>query len=301
MTPSTRGSDSVSTSTAATDAVRRVYFREKQREHRMKNRSKHSRLMQRVHDLEKLLRLATMSTTKLPPRKRPLSNQSDLLLPWKVVADVMKQELEASEACQAILRDRIDMSVAVIRDMQRFASLHDSLLQPSWRHMTLFANPESRHLGKLWITQHMYLNKDAVFQHFAFPPLSSPERVQEYDLVFTESDCYYLLQRSHLTFDVPMEALRRMNHEHLCSLLLLADSTSNDEKIDEPDMRYQVTPLGECVNVVLGEFADGHHQCTHVVQQIQDDERRPHSHRQRNRSTWSEISIYTGNDIVLQD
>ncbi|RHY72228.1 hypothetical protein DYB34_009622 [Aphanomyces astaci] len=203
MTPSTRGSDCVtSTSTAATDAVRRVYFREKQREHRMKNRSKHSRLMQRVHDLEKLLRLATMSTTKLPPRKRPLSNQRDLLLPWKVVADVMKQELEASEACQVILRDRIDMSVAVIRDMQRFASLH-----------------------------HMYLNKDAVFQHFAFPPLSSPERVQEYDLVFTESDCYYLLQRSHLTFDVPMEALRRMNHQHLCSLLLLADSTSNDEKV----------------------------------------------------------------------
>ncbi|RHY72422.1 hypothetical protein DYB30_008369 [Aphanomyces astaci] len=210
MTPSTRGSDCVtSTSTAATDAVRRVYFREKQREHRMKNRSKHSRLMQRVHDLEKVLRLATMSTTKLPPRKRPLSNQRDLLLPWKVVADVMKQELEASEACQVILRDRIDMSVAVIRDMQRFASLH-----------------------------HMYLNKDAVFQHFAFPPLSSPERVQEYDLVFTESDCYYLLQRSHLTFDVPMEALRRMNHEHLCSLLLLADSTSNDEKVETSTNEY---------------------------------------------------------------
>ncbi|ETV91227.1 hypothetical protein, variant [Aphanomyces invadans] len=212
------------------DTERRLYFRMKQREHRMKNRSKRSKMMQRVHELEETLRRAKMNVLS---RQRATTSQvrGDLLLPWHVIADVMKAELDVSEACQVILRNRIDVSVALIQDMQRFTTLHDTFRQPSWRHVTLFANPESRRLGKRWITEHMYRNKRAMFQQFSFPPLQSNERVQEYDLVYTANECYFLIQRSHLTFDVPMEALRQMNHRHLCSLLLLAGSSHMDHAV----------------------------------------------------------------------
>ncbi len=45
--------------------------------------------------------------------------------------------------------------------------------------MSLLASPESRKLGKEWITKQMYHNKDRVYQHFGFQPMH-----QSNDFVF---------------------------------------------------------------------------------------------------------------------
>ncbi|KAF0719241.1 Aste57867_1164 [Aphanomyces stellatus] len=281
----------------------RVYFRDKQREYRIKQRSKHSKMTQRIQELETIL-LKGKSQGGL--RRMKPARERDLLLPWDVIADIMKSERGQAESTQRELRRRVQETTAVIQDMQRFATVQhvsqhflaapptfpcaQGMLQSSaWRHVTLFANTESRRLGKKWITENMFLNAKHVFQHYQFPPPDSQERMQDYNLIFTE-ECYFLVQRSHQFYDVPMEAFRRMTHLHLCSLLLLAGASEYDDPTEECDMRRQITSLGECINVILGEFR-GPNRCTHVIQQIQDDERWPHEHRQRNRIELERVGL----------
>ncbi|KAG9399552.1 hypothetical protein AC1031_011944 [Aphanomyces cochlioides] len=265
-------------------AAKRQYFRDRQREHRKKTRFKQSKLLREIQDMEALLEMA--KTKGIRPVLKP-SSKRDLLLPWQVVAHALKEAREISEREKIELYRRINANTTVIRDMERFTLMHQSV--PSWRHVSLMANPESRRLGKSWITTQMFMNKTRMFQEYKFPPPDSTERYSHYDVVFTE-ECYFLIQRSQNFFETSMEAFRRMNHRRLCSLLLLAACVDQEQNAEEPDMRRQITHMGECVNLLLGEFWSGTDQCTHVVQQIQDDECWPHDYRQRNRSTWIEMT-----------
>ncbi|KAF0719240.1 Aste57867_1163 [Aphanomyces stellatus] len=268
---------------------RRQYFRERQRFHRLKERSKHVLMEEKIRELENILHEVKNGARR--PLPVPASRRG-LLLPWEDVVDAMKESCEESQERQYNLRRELSASTALLRDMQQF--VHDMVRPSSWRQTTLFMDPSSRRMGKTWIAQHMYFNAQRVFESYALPPPGSDDLLQDCNLVFDDDDAgYHLIQRSHIIFDGPMDALVTLNRQAACWFLLLGASAPQDEptakEVEPPTRLHQtITDQGECLNIVVGEFRTPD-RCVNVIQQIQDDQGWAHAHRQRNRSTWVEM------------
>ncbi|KAG9415077.1 hypothetical protein AC1031_008505 [Aphanomyces cochlioides] len=96
------------------------------------------------------------------------SNKSrDLLLSWKEVALAVQESNENAQSERQALKAQVARLRKVVQAMKGWvtAAVVDTMsldaMIPTWRNVTLLADPVSRILGKKWITERMFHHTDA--------------------------------------------------------------------------------------------------------------------------------------------
>ncbi|KAG9399434.1 hypothetical protein AC1031_011827 [Aphanomyces cochlioides] len=196
---------------------RRLYFRDKQREHR--NRLRHDIVAAKA-EFEDLTALAT----PLKAKHRPLVD-ADGALSWCVVAGVFREELNSSTSEHQSLLKETRARGTLLKAMQRFVSLNLQL-EPEgpvrhWHPATLLEHPQARELGKEWLTQQLYHNKDSRFQIFACARMD--EEVYGVD-VDISNDCTTYVQTMQQIWPGTIDSCRSFFQNHTETLIFRPNS-----------------------------------------------------------------------------
>ncbi|RHY23286.1 hypothetical protein DYB32_009251 [Aphanomyces invadans] len=274
--------------------------------YRNRERSEVEALKLQVEALEH--ELATRLVKRTPPTD-PDNTRWPLALPWKEVAAAMHAMCEDAHSKQRALQYKSEEAEAVRRDLQEWvASFHNptaslSSWSRTWRDVTLLAHPRSRQLGKEWITQHMYHNSSRIFRQQECPPTHYSIIDNSWDIDFSSGECYYIVERGHVDWNMPLENVQSMFRNHLCSMFTLdafcpLTAKTLTEATGNTVLHRLVMPNGDdaapkqYVNLLGAEFNEPDNRTVVVVTQIQDDEaatRYASSLPQRSRMTWVEL------------
>ncbi|KAF0700844.1 Aste57867_8643 [Aphanomyces stellatus] len=254
-----------------------------------------------------ILRMEAMGR-QLPSHKNPATSA----LSWKEIAKALQDDTRDSEHRRRDLQAQLERHTRLLRDMQLWVEsntpLETSILDPAtptWRNVTLLANPDSRRLGKEWILQHMFHHTDRIFYDHGLPPLDSPEEIPlEFNVQFTDAATFTAVFRSQWSHEASLDYA--IGHFYMSLLPVQAYIVHYTPALPlvltEIDARTRqfalATPRGEFINILCGEFRTAE-RCVFVVQQIQDDEAIPTSlaHRQRRRMLWHDIHQLPGGII----
>ncbi|KAF0684235.1 Aste57867_23760 [Aphanomyces stellatus] len=245
--------------------------------------------------------LATLTQTKdrLVAKRRGI-------LPWFEVAKALGEPRRLAEGQRRALRQKLKEHAELVQAMHRWVmSMYQKLPLPtafSWRSVTLLTSPESRQLGKEWITKQMLHNMERMFQEYQFPSMTSPAYVYDDEIVF-DSDVshagYTFISRRHVEYDGSVvrfeQVVPYIEATFLalqCNIAKYSDATPKilHDTHDTIKQCAFVTAGNEYVNVIWTSVRSAD-RYVFVVQQIQDDEIIP-SHvqvRQRNRMIWGEV------------
>ncbi|KAH9131660.1 hypothetical protein AeRB84_021710 [Aphanomyces euteiches] len=159
-------------------------------------------LRQTVAQLEKLhTQLIKISQAKLQGK-----------LPWREVATALQEERQLSETQNKALRAQVKEHRKHVHDMYKWV-LGTLVIQtgpnattPTWRNVSLHANPASRKVGKQWITKFMYHNADRMFHEYGFPSIASGEILPcELDFPYKEDAGFTTVYRHQVDGNIPFE------------------------------------------------------------------------------------------------
>ncbi|KAF0701187.1 Aste57867_8338 [Aphanomyces stellatus] len=268
---------------------RRVYLKNMRRIYRREAKEERAYLLNKVRELEQLLE---------PLHNRFLGTK----LPWREVARAMDEERHHASKernqliAQAHSMDRLvfEMNTWVAAQMSLQGELGSHV--PTWRERSLFANPQSRHLGKAWILQQMYHNTDRVFLEHGFPPKDHDFHL--FDIVMAPPDdggTHIVMGMQHdymmppdrlATYCETICAMLRVNHMQFP----LPPSTVGER--DGAVLLHQMTTcFGEHINILTTSFDSSPTSSTVVAQEILADEAVSvtSEHRRRRRSYWAEV------------
>ncbi|CAK4617200.1 hypothetical protein LEN26_001249 [Aphanomyces euteiches] len=272
---------------------RRQYFREKQREHRSRERFEEQFLSKRLAELEEILRQTRTKLPQLPQRT------SDGMLSWEDVAIALRDERDDSISLNRMLKVQSFAGKKLVEDMQRWIALANARpthtpLRSSWRNVTLFSNPESRALGKEWITKQLYHNTDSIFERHGhvYPRIDSSSRFLDVDIEFSEG-CYYFVFCYQYVHAQPPAAICERYKQNLCAMLMsdgldpVLSSTLKELSGATAQHQY-ASKKGEAINLVYGEFHSEDHSVL-VAQGIHDDECWRTDMKQRDISWWCHV------------
>ncbi|KAF0700842.1 Aste57867_8641 [Aphanomyces stellatus] len=223
-------------------------------------------------------------------------------LPWSEVARALLEVQKVAESNQVTLRSRLQQHEALVKEMYQWVSAYTAIQKSpnppchTWRNVSLLSNPTSRRLGKDWILKQMHHNTDRMFQQHGFKYIADDFVVdRDMRISFTDGEftvCYRAIVDVPDTLNV---AVAHINNTLLPLRCYIVDFSPdiplilND--VSEGCKQFVLTtPMGEYVNVLVGEFYNTN-RCTLVLQQIQNDETFEDfkSYRQRNRTEWLDL------------
>ncbi|KAF0701186.1 Aste57867_8337 [Aphanomyces stellatus] len=247
---------------------RRVYLKHMRRMYRREAKEERVYLLNKIHELEH--------------RLEPL--QDRFRLPWRDVAIALGEARHvASTNCSKLLTRVKEMDL-VVWEMQRWVAAQVSLQGglgshvPTWREWSLLANPQSRHLGKAWIMQHMFHNTDRVFLEHGFPPREID--FHHFDITMAPPD----EGGARMTMGLQLDAHRSNDSgipltsycQHMCLVLrtnfhMPVPPHTVAEVENGTWLHRMPTANGECVNLLTARF-DHLQGMVVVAQEIIDDE-----------------------------
>ncbi|KAH9098374.1 hypothetical protein Ae201684P_017589 [Aphanomyces euteiches] len=236
-------------------------------------------------------------------QRAPKPKQKSLLLPWKEVAKALRDLRSLGESQNKDLRSQLQRHQKLVEEMVHWVSLHYSIEKPpssgrrTWRHVSLLADLTSRKLGKEWITQQMFHNTDRVFQEYGFPSIDATAHLlQDFHFLFSEDQGYRFITRHFTIMNKPMDAFVEHYRNTLLPFqccILGYDSDTTPMLVNDTEGNIQqlalVTPRGEHVNLLTGDFRTPD-RIVFLGRQIQDDELHRHENRrQRDRMFWCDL------------
>ncbi|KAH9130298.1 hypothetical protein LEN26_008658 [Aphanomyces euteiches] len=268
------------------EADRREYFREKQREHRRKERTEFEVLQRELNELQQRAQELQPTTRSTPPVS------SDLTLSWQLIAatfrDESKRALDDKKSLELEAQDYHEQ----IASLQRIAESYESLpTAVSWskvfRRTILPSEPRARRLAKEWLTLHMYRNTDAILGHL---PTVDPAvtTFANFDIEFADP-CVNVMEHSQELLAFPMRSVIDVLRYRLDSLLLLDPTQVKVE--NEGNTLYYRCPLQHdgSWNVLQAFFHEAD-RCIMVFRRVQQDEAEPGVNaRQKHAMRWVDI------------
>ncbi|KAG9399536.1 hypothetical protein AC1031_011932 [Aphanomyces cochlioides] len=277
---------------------KRGYMRQFMQIYRGREKEEVASLKQQIADLEAELAMRLTKTT--------ISGE----LAWRDVAIAMDEMRKDGVLEQKALIDDTNETREVGLDLYGWvASFCRPLASPNprcqtWRDVSLLSHPRSRQLGKEWITQHMYHNANRVFEVQDLPPPFYNIIDNSWDIDFS-GECYYVIERGQLNWAMPLEKVRSMFRNHMCSMFTLDSfyplSTNTLTEATDNTVLHQLVPDKDrssalYVNLLGGEFNEADRSVL-VITQIQDDELVSinASLAQRSRMTW--VELYRESDL----
>ncbi|KAF0697258.1 Aste57867_12030 [Aphanomyces stellatus] len=230
-----------------------------------------------------------------------------LPLAWKDIAKELVHEAEAARTHGRALRRKIYEQLALLREMVHFVAAATSPttvstrfdpLSSAWRDFSLPSNPSSRTLAKDWISKQLYHNMDKMFEHYAFPRITSDERVWfDMQITFPETGAVNVVRRQ-FDSNESLDDIRGKMRENCFHILhsIMAMRVSTGETLREQDGRTRlhsvITANREHINVLCGEF-NRVGRVSFVLRQILQDDAAVHGEdvpttpfRKRHRLVW---------------
>ncbi|ETV66547.1 hypothetical protein H257_16988 [Aphanomyces astaci] len=274
----------------------------RQVQYRKMKKNEVNKLKQVIHQLE---------LTKATTIARNASSKVNRMLSWKDVAEALLCDRRLAESQhKALAKDQIQNKKHLL-EMYQWVLAQVSLQRApnamcsTWRNVSLLASPESRSLGKQWITRQMYHNRDRVFQQYGYPSLdtTAPEYIFHVQMTFSENG-YTLEYIRQAVSTWSLETFVDYYNQTLLPLqcaVIYFDPTIPliVNEVEGHTRQYAVvTPNNEYSNVLVGEF-HVQDECTFVIQQIQSDEMCDGGTPQRNRMSWEMVRRLPGGGGIV--
>ncbi|KAF0700849.1 Aste57867_8648 [Aphanomyces stellatus] len=318
------------------NARRRSYFKEIRRAYRQDEKNERLALLEQITELEKVLGPLALSAGD--DKKKDEAN----MLPWKDIAHALHDDARDVSSQQVALKTQVKDVQMLVWEMRQWVAANTALrvrqssillclsrgMQrtldnqvPTWRNVTLLANPTSRRLGKEWITQQLYHNTDVIFQRYGFPAIDSGETIADWDnqSIVVDGCDFTVYRRQVETGDSLADAIAHID-DTLLSVQSTLPTTARTSEVDDiltvgthaagcgqskveiegsTTLFALVTSRREYVNLLCGEFRSDR-RCVFVLQQILDDETSRHpDYPQRNRMFWHDIQeLPTGRTVT---
>ncbi|CAK4514663.1 unnamed protein product [Aphanomyces euteiches] len=184
-------------------------------------------------------------------------------LPWREVATALQEERQLSETQNKALRAQVKEHRKHVHDMYKWV-LGTLVIQtgpnattPTWRNVSLHANPASRKVGKQWITKFMYHNADRMFHEYGFPSIASGEILPcELDFPYKEDAGFTTVYRHQVDGNIPFEYMTTgFSVEWIIQSFMPQPVATILNEADEESMQCAVLSHdGEYVNLLCGKF-----------------------------------------------
>ncbi|KAH9096611.1 hypothetical protein Ae201684P_013277 [Aphanomyces euteiches] len=222
----------------------------------------------------------TALATPLKAKHRPLVD-ADGILSWCVVAGVFREELYSSTSEHQSLLKETRARETLLKAMQRFVSLNLHL-EPEgpvrhWHPATLLEHPQARKLGKEWLTQQLYHNKDSRFQLFACAWMD--EEVYGVD-VDISNDC--------------------TTYNHTETLIFKDPTQISIETTENTKLYRKISADGSFFNILQGNFVEAD-RFVMVFRQVENDETfNSDSYRQRHSMAWMDVRPLSETHVVYR-
>ncbi|KAH9105673.1 hypothetical protein AeMF1_018572 [Aphanomyces euteiches] len=216
----------------------------------------------------------------------------DLLLSWKEDALAVQESNENAQS----ERQALKAQVATLRKVVQAMKMSLDAMIPTWRNVTLLADPVARNLGKKWITERMFHHTDAIFQRHGFKNWyqhiqDGAPFMRDLEISFPESGCVYSYRGSDV-LPMSMEQLKEFFYRDCLGAIMAVPTGSAlgslQEREDNTLLYLATSPELEIVHVLCGEF-NQNGRCTFVLQQIQCDDNHGPIRRQRNLVFWYDL------------
>ncbi|RHY03143.1 hypothetical protein DYB25_011212 [Aphanomyces astaci] len=264
---------------------KRGYMRTFMQVYRNRERCEVERLKAQVEELELDLAKRLVERKAARSEKTTKSSPLESELPWKEVAKAMYEMSQEVATTRRMLQHDAAEAEVVGLDLQGWAPLSSRC--QTWRDVTLLSHPRSRQLGKQWITQHMYHNANRIFQQQECPPAYYNIIDNSWDIDFSSGECYYIVERGHVDWNMSLANVQSMFRNHMCSMFTIDAfcplTTNTLAEASDNTVLHQLVASGESspvtqyVNLLGAEFNESHDRSVVVVTQIQDDEMAAHS------------------------
>ncbi|KAF0700854.1 Aste57867_8653 [Aphanomyces stellatus] len=282
---------------------RRGYIRKMMQQYREKERLEFAFLRSSAQQLED--ELNAMLAAAIP------KYDASAMLTWKEVATALEDEKNLVVMQKQALAEQVEDVQALVRDMSKWVAVHTGIpvhpraSMPSWRDVTLFANPASRELGKEWITKQLFFNSERMFRDHGFPDVSG---TYFHDTTVSYSDdSFVIVQRSQHEMDprVPTHLFLQYFTHKSCDAFMVNGLVKPDqctivEATDTTTLHRMTTWNNRRVNLLCGHFRDGPHRNVVVAQDIDDDETVDDDRPQRRRKMWMERTELPSGRFVIR-
>ncbi|KAF0692634.1 Aste57867_16299 [Aphanomyces stellatus] len=224
------------------------------------------------------------------------------MLSWRDIAQALDDEVSSAHSKQRSLKLELESQTQLVRFMKEWVISNLSIaispnpICPTWRNCTLMADPQTRQLGKEWITKQMYHNAARVFATHGFP--TGPTFASDFyiaDVEYTDEGNEYIMGWQFVSM-TPVGHLTARFRTLMCDALMTNSfypigASTIHEASDNTLLHQMVSKTGDYVNMLVGQFDDAtDEKSVLVVRQILHDDTRPDVRQQRNRSAWMEIA-----------
>ncbi|KAF0689670.1 Aste57867_18907 [Aphanomyces stellatus] len=238
--------------------------------------------------------------------RRREARGSGTILPWKEVAKALGDATCVGEKDNKYLQQQVQVNRATILALKHWVatSVPSSLRGHTWQNVTLSGHAASRLLGFDWISRHMHHNTDNIFQRCLFPPISSPELVDDFILDTSNMDGLQYIWRDQREVPYSLEIVRDLfARPHFYAMLggshLSSAGPSSNEDIAVVDadntmlakfngaLQYIHSQMSSTVHVhyLAREFTEPN-RCVFVARSIHDDELLHNDTLQRSLMNW---------------
>ncbi|KAF0700675.1 Aste57867_8853 [Aphanomyces stellatus] len=276
---------------------KRIYFRERKRLLRIRQKSDREVIEASIRELE--ARLCELQ------QRRPHAVTTTSLLSWKDTAVGLQEARNDSIAVHRRLNHRHFLNKSTLDVLKRWVSSWSpspslSTTRETWRHSSLVASAGARDVAKEWIAAQMYHNTDAVFSRYMFP--TRDHDLHDATFEFDDDDAvavdggFHYVRRWQTRVAAPMDVVLDTFRAHFPSICLLDElhpvSTSTVVEATTHTHLHQLVThhrRQEWVNALAGTFEDGDARAVFVARQIQDDARFDVDDPQRNILFWLDL------------
>ncbi|KAF0719755.1 Aste57867_827 [Aphanomyces stellatus] len=274
----------------------REYDRNMKRFYRRRTKKEHADLVQKVHELERMLKplLERSRIQKAAYRASRLG-----VLPWTDIAAGLREDQLLTTAQHKALKAQVQSYKATVHAMKAWVlanaviprgAVRLEATTPSWRSVSLLACPRTRLLGKDWITKRMLHNTDRMFRDQGFPPVD--QDLLRYDVVVScdgttdiddstsggpSVESIWGHQANWPYPEPPSRDTLQAYCTAMCSTLTLNHYRPiPPNTVVEADGHLQLhqmtTDYGEFTNVLTANFQESDNRYVVVAQSILDDE-----------------------------
>ncbi|KAH9118943.1 hypothetical protein LEN26_011871 [Aphanomyces euteiches] len=263
---------------------RKSYYREMDKMYREERKLVKTYYVNKAQELEEILRALQ-------------AKRQGTALPWKVVAEAMKDGLDSAERERQDLRHKLLMSLSKIQHVYFRHSIDDNV--STWRDTTLTVNPDARRLGMEWISKKMFHNVDRIFHQYGFPPRESSDPFTTIDMNLYEDRRYEVVMAVQSTLEMPpTDAFVSLCCDRILTFMLIffASEISKNTIKEAHDGKYflhqMLTSMGNFdvfMNVMTTAFREKDRYLV-VAQNIQEDETVKSSGPRTHRTFWMDMN-----------
>ncbi|KAF0694205.1 Aste57867_14898 [Aphanomyces stellatus] len=271
----------------------REYDRHKKQLYRQKERSERNDLLAEIDELTRVL-------TPMMEQRQARDPARGSRVAWSDICKELRAESALSVAQNTALKTQVKLFQDLVLRMKIWVARNSSVVVldgrvPTWRDVSLLAQPRSRQLGKEWITKNMFHQADAIFHSHGFPAKDAGDDFF-FDVTFDDGGVDYVLGCQNDLLP-GWEQIMALLCPHLCAFLFLdLGHTLPMNTVKESDgaffLHQMTSTAGEFFNLLATTFHDGTGGSVVVAQSIDDDELAPRCEAfttDRKLSLWADI------------